>query len=326
MTRPARLSVENLVKRFPIRSGILQTVVGQVNAVDHVSFKIESGKTLALVGESGCGKSTVGKAILKLHEPDSGTIQVAGLDITKLNGRAMKPVRRKVQTVFQDPYSSLNPRMTAGRIVGEALTIHGLARGTKWTQLVAEVFEKVGLREEMMHRYPHEFSGGQRQRLSIARAIIVEPDLIIADEPVSALDVSIQASVINLLIRLQKDMDLAMLFISHDMSVVEHISHNVAVMYLGRIVEMAERKALFAKPLHPYTEALVSAVPVPDPSRTGRRRIVLKGDVPSPIKPPSGCHFHTRCPLARPRCETEQPPLKTLNANHQVACHFRPEA
>lgn len=311
------LTVDSLVKRFPMRGRRF------VNAVNGVSFDIGPGETLGLVGESGCGKSTVGKMIMKLHEPTEGAIMVHGNNIAGLSRKLMKPVRRQVQTIFQDPYGSLNPRMTAGAIVGEPLRIHGQASGRDLIRKVAEVFEKVGLRADQMSRFPHEFSGGQRQRLSIARALIVGPEVIVADEPVSALDVSIQASVINLLISLQKEMGLSLLFISHDMSVVEHISHRVAVMYLGRIVEIGRRDTLFASPQHPYTQALLSAVPVADPSARKRQRIVLKGDVPSPVDPPSGCHFHTRCPIAEDICRKVVPELKRVPTGQKVSCHLR---
>ncbi|GAB5374644.1 MAG: dipeptide ABC transporter ATP-binding protein [Acuticoccus sp.] len=315
--------VEGLAKRFPVKGGGLLGRARLLNAVDGVSFSLMPGETLGLVGESGCGKSTVGKLIMKLHDPSEGSISVDGRDIAPLGRRAMKPVRRKVQTIFQDPYASLNPRLTAGAIVGEPLKIHGLASGAALRQKVAETFERVGLRPDQMARYAHEFSGGQRQRLSIARALVVDPDVIIADEPVSALDVSIQASVINLLIRLQKEMGLSLLFISHDMSVVEHVSHRVAVMYLGRIIETGPRDAIFRDPQHPYTEALMSAVPVADPSHRRRERIVLKGDVPSPIDPPKGCHFHTRCPIAEDICRREVPRLARHRGEHRAACHLR---
>lgn len=316
------LELDALVKRFPVK-GSLFGPKKFLAAVNGVSLEIRRGETLALVGESGCGKSTVGKAIMKLLDPSEGRILIDGNDIAPLTRVRMKPIWRKMQTIFQDPFSSLNPRMTAGAIVGEPLTIHGLASGAEKDRVVAEIFAKVGLRPDQMSRYPHEFSGGQRQRLSIARALVVKPDLIVADEPVSALDVSIQASVINLLIRLQKEMGLAMLFISHDMSVVEHISHRVAVMYLGRLVEHGPRDEIFRNPLHPYTQALLSAVPIADPKRRNRERIVLKGDVPSPIDPPSGCPFRTRCPLAEEVCASAMPEPTAASPGHGFACHVR---
>ena len=317
------LKVEKLTKRFPIHGGFLKRVTGHVNAVDGVSFEVGRGETLGLVGESGCGKSTVGKTILKLHEPTDGRILLDGHDITHLSSRRVRPFRKTMQIVFQDPFSSLNPRLNAGDIVGEPLSIHGLASGREKKERVAEMFERVGLRRDQMNRFPHEFSGGQRQRLSIAGALAVGPDLIVADEFVSALDVSIQASIINLMIRLQKEMKLSFLFISHDMSVIEHVSHRVAVMYLGRIVEIATRQSLFEAPQHPYTEALLSAVPVPDPKAKRKKRVLLTGEIPSPINPPSGCHFHTRCPLAEARCKTDMPVLREIRPGHQAACHLR---
>ncbi|KGB80844.1 peptide ABC transporter substrate-binding protein [Rhodovulum sp. NI22] len=322
MTAGTILSVRDLRKSFDVGGGLLRKS-GTLQAAGGVSFDIGPGETLGLVGESGCGKSTVGKLIMKLHHPSDGAIFLRGVNIAGLSRRAMTPMWRKVQTIFQDPYSSLNPRMSAGAIVGEALTIHRIASGAEKTRRVAEIFEKVGLRADQMGRFPHEFSGGQRQRLSIARALIVEPELIVADEPVSALDVSIQASVINLLIRLQKEMGLSMLFISHDMSVVEHVSHRVAVMYLGRIVEIGSRRQIFGDPQHPYTRALLSAVPVADPAARRRERIVLKGDVPSPIDPPPGCHFQTRCPFAQDICRKVLPDLLPTGGGHKVACHVR---
>jgi peptide/nickel transport system ATP-binding protein/oligopeptide transport system ATP-binding protein len=316
------LEVANLKKHFPIRKGILSRIVGQVFAVDGISFHIDRGETLGLVGESGCGKSTAGKTILKLIEPTSGSIRVEGTDITALGKAEMRPYRRQMQIIFQDPYSSLNPRMSAGGIVGEPLTIHGIARGKEKEERVIALFERVGLRPEHMAKYPHEFSGGQRQRIGIARALALNPHLIIGDEPVSALDVSIQAQVINLLIDLQEEYKLSYLFIAHDLAVVEHISHRIAVMYLGRIVEMTDKTTLFKRALHPYTEALLSAVPIPDPKIKRGKRIILKGDVPSPINPPSGCHFHTRCPYAMKRCLEEVPPLREIDKGHWVACHL----
>jgi oligopeptide/dipeptide ABC transporter ATP-binding protein len=317
------MKVTRLVKHFPVRGGLLRRKTGHVQAVEDVSFEMHEGETLGLVGESGCGKSTVGKTVLKLHEPTSGAIQVKGHDITHLSPKKMRPFRKEIQIVFQDPYSSLNPRRKAGTIVGEPLTIHGLATGREKKRRVGEMFERVGLRPEQMDRFPHEFSGGQRQRLSIARALTVEPRLIIADEPVSALDVSIQASVINLMIRLQKEMGLSFLFISHDMSVIEYVSHRVAVMYLGRIVEIAERTKVFAGPIHPYTEALLSAVPTLDPAAKRKKRVILSGEIPSPIDPPPGCHFHTRCPIAEDICRIELPELREIRPGHWAACHLR---
>ena len=315
----AALVVEDLVKHFPIRRGVFGRRAGAVQAVDGVSFEIARGETLGLVGESGCGKSTVGRAALKLIEPDSGRIVLSGTDVSGLSASAMWPHRRRAQIVFQDPYSSLNPRMSAGDIVGEPIGNYGLARGAETAQRVARLFDRVGLRPEAMRKYPHEFSGGQRQRLGIARALAVGPDLIVADEPVSALDVSVQAQVLNLLIDLQEEYRLAFLFISHDLAVMRHVSHRIAVMYLGRIVEMADKRTLFTRPLHPYTEALLAAAPIPDPARR-RRRVILEGDVPSPANPPAGCRFHTRCPHAIARCRVEDPALRPVAAGHAVAC------
>ena len=321
---PARPSLEvfDLVKHFPIRKGVFGRRAGEVRAVDGVSFAVAPGETLGLVGESGCGKSTVGRAALKLVEPTSGRIVVAGADVTGLSPRAMWEHRRRIQTVFQDPYSSLNPRLPAGAIVGEPMENYGLSRGRETEERVAALFQRVGLRPEAMRKYPHEFSGGQRQRLGIARALAVRPEILVADEPVSALDVSVQAQVLNLLIDLQEEYGLAFLFVSHDLAVMRHISHRIAVMYLGRIVELADKRTLFRQPLHPYTEALLSAAPIPDPARK-RRRVVLQGDVPSPANPPPGCRFHTRCPYAVARCRSEDPPLREVAPGQHVACHLR---
>jgi oligopeptide/dipeptide ABC transporter ATP-binding protein len=309
------LSVSGLVKHFPVKRGLLQRTVGQVHAVDGVSFDIASGETLGLVGESGCGKSTAGKTILKLIEPTAGEIRVNGERIDQLSRSEMRPYRRELQVVFQDPYSSLNPRLRIRDIIAEPLRNYGVAQGRA-------LADKVGLRPEALHRYPHEFSGGQRQRIGIARALALNPGLIICDEPVSALDVSVQAQVINLLGDLQKEFGLSYLFIAHDIAVVEHISHRVAVMYLGKIVEIGDRADLFLRPQHPYTEALLSAVPVPDPA-VKRQKRVLQGDVPSPVNPPSGCHFHTRCPYAVARCKVETPLLREIAPGHHVSCHLR---
>jgi peptide/nickel transport system ATP-binding protein len=318
----ALLSIKGLVKHFPVKKGVFQQTVGQVRAVDDVSFDIAPGETLGLVGESGCGKSTVGKTILKLIDPTDGEIWLSGVRIDGLSKGEMRPFRRQMQVVFQDPYSSLSPRLTVREIIGEPLKNFGVAAGRELERQVVELAQKVGLRAEALDHYPHEFSGGQRQRIGIARALALRPSLIICDEPVSALDVSVQAQVINLLVDLQRDFGLSYLFIAHDIAVIEHISHRVAVMYLGKIVELADRAALFARPQHPYTEALLSAVPVPDPE-IERKRIILTGDVPSPIDPPSGCRFRTRCPLAFDRCAVDEPPIREVLPGHHVACHLR---
>ena len=318
------LRINDLVKNFPIRGGFLGREVDQVHAVDGVSFELFAGETLGLVGESGCGKSTTGRCILRLIEPTSGEIWFEGRNVTEFDHATLTALRRDVQIIFQDPYASLNPRMTVGAIVGEALTIHGLAPNRRaFEERVAQLLEIVGLNPDHMRRYPHEFSGGQRQRIGIARALAVSPKMIVCDEPVSALDVSIQAQVINLLEDLRDEFGLTYLFIAHDLAVVEHISTRVAVMYLGRIVELASAAELYATPLHPYTEALLSAVPVTDPAAK-RQRIRLEGDVPNPIRPPSGCHFHTRCPMRQlPLCSTEKPALEEKRPGHWAACHLR---
>src|SRR5689334_18675996 len=316
------LEVRDLKKHFPIHTGVFSRVSDSVYAVDGVSFRIERGETLGLVGESGCGKSTVGRTLLKLLEPTDGKIIVRGDDITGLDREAMLPYRRQMQMIYQDPYASLNPRMSAGEIVGEPLVIHRVGTAPERRERVAHLFERVGLRPETIDRYPHEFSGGQRQRIGIARALALNPELIVGDEPVSALDVSIQAQIINLLMDLQDEFQLSYLFVAHDLAVVEHISHRVAVMYLGRIVEMTDRQSLFEMPLHPYTEALLSAVPIPKASARARKRVILTGDVPSPINPPPGCHFHARCPYAMPRCRTDVPALREVVPGHVAACHL----
>ena len=325
MATETLLEVTNLKKYFPIKGGVFSRTVGFVYAVDDVSFTVDKGETLGLVGESGCGKSTTGRSILRLIEPTDGKVTFEGQDVTALDKNAMRALRREMQIIFQDPYASLNPRMTVGSIIGEPLEIHKIARGSEKTERVASLLQKVGLRAEDMRKYPHEFSGGQRQRIGIARALALNPKLIVCDEPVSALDVSIQAQVINLLGDLQEEFGLSYLFIAHNLNVVEHISNRVAVMYLGQIVELASDTDLYNDAQHPYTEALLSAVPIPDPT-VQKKRIILQGDVPSPIDPPSGCHFHTRCMYKEKICEEEAPEFKHIGGGHWVSCHFRPRS
>jgi oligopeptide/dipeptide ABC transporter ATP-binding protein len=317
----ALLEVRNLTKYFPIKKGALSRTVGEVRAVDGVSFTLEKGKTLGLVGESGCGKTTVGRSLLRLVEPTSGEVIVNGKDLLALDKEELRKMRASLQIIFQDPFSSLDPRMSVGEIIAEPIRNHLKSSRSEIKERVAYLMERVGLHAEQMARYPHEFSGGQRQRIGIARALALNPLLIVCDEPVSALDVSIQAQVMNLLAQLQEQMDLSYLFIAHDLSVVEHISDRVAVMYLGRIVEVASDQDLYEKPLHPYTQALLSAVPVPDPD-IRKKRIILEGDVPSPLNPPSGCAFHTRCPVKKDICSQERPELTDVGNDHYVACHI----
>ena len=318
------LQVDGLVKHFPIHGGLLQRQVGAVRAVDGVTFSIRRGETLGLVGESGCGKSTIGKVVLKLIEPTAGKIVLAGEDVTALKPGAMWTHRRRIQTIFQDPYSSMNPRLPSGTIVGEPLENFGIAKGAARDDRVAQLFRRVGLRPEAMRKYAHEFSGGQRQRLGIAKALSVNPDVIVADEPVSALDVSVQAQVLNLLIDLQEEYGLAYLFISHDLAVVAHMADRVAVLSEGRIVEEGPAGQVLRRPEHPYTEALLSAATAPDPKRRRQRKRIVQGDVPSPAKPPPGCHFHTRCLYATAECRVTDPPLLEVAPGHHVACLRRP--
>ena len=313
------LVIENLIKYFPVRGGLLQRVADQVKAVDKVSFTIREGETLGLVGESGCGKTTVGLAMLRLVEPTSGNIVFDGVDILKLRGSELKAMRRNMQIIFQNPYATLDPRIPVGESIAEGLKIHAIGNSKERQRIVLETLQKVGLEEYHVRRYPHEFSGGQRQRIGIARALALRPRFIIADEPVSALDVSIQSQVLNILKDLQAEFNLTYLFIAHNLSVVEHISDRVAVMYLGKIVELARREDLFRAPLHPYTQALMSAIPVPDPKRK-QDRIILQGDVPSPLNPPSGCRFHPRCPIAVVACSHVEPRLKEIHPGHWAAC------
>jgi oligopeptide transport system ATP-binding protein len=317
------LKVDNLKKHFPIRRGVLQRQVGAVKAVDGVSFHVRKGETLGLVGESGCGKSTTGRAILQLYSVTSGSVQFNGQELTTLKGEALRRMRGHMQMIFQDPYASLNPRMTVGDIVGEPMEIHGIANGAEKQEKVKQLLEVVGLNPFFANRFPHEFSGGQRQRIGIARALSLNPSFIVCDEPISALDVSIQAQVVNLLEDLQKERGLTYLFIAHDLSMVRHISDRVCVMYLGRTMELADRDELYNNPLHPYTQALLSAVPVPDPAvEADRQRIILTGDVPSPANPPTGCVFHTRCPIAKDECSQRVPEWREARPGHWVACHF----
>ncbi len=319
---PVLLEVRHLQKFFPIKTGLFSRVSGHVHAVDDVSFSIRKGETLALVGESGCGKSTVGRSILRLFDLTAGEVWLDGVRIDSLSASTLRPLRKRIQVIFQDPFSSLNPRMRVHDIIAEPIRNFGLAQSeAEVSDHVAKLLEKVRLSKDAGARWPHEFSGGQRQRICIARALAAEPDLIICDEAVSALDVSVKAQIVNLLQDLQKELGLALLFISHDLAIVEHMTHRVAVMYLGKIVELAERRELFSAPLHPYTKALLSAVPVPDPQKK-TQRTVLQGDVPSPIKRPSGCHFHTRCPVALERCKTEAPAQTVLGSGRMVSCHL----
>lgn len=315
--------VENLKKYFPIRAGIFQRKVGDVRAVDGVSFDIHPGETLGMVGESGCGKTTVGRTILRIYRPTGGEIYFDGMALSSLNDRQLRQARRRMQMVFQDPFASLNPRLTAGEIVGEPLEIHGLARGIGKQKKVAELFDLVGLSREFIQRYPHEFSGGQRQRIGLARALALRPDFIVCDEPIAALDVSIQAQIVNLMQELQKALKLTYLFIAHDLSMVKHISDRVLVMYVGKVMELTDRETLYRSPLHPYTKALLSAVSIPDPVLEARRkRILLSGDLPSPAQPPPGCRFSTRCQLAEEQCVCVEPPLREAQPGHLVACHL----
>ena len=322
-TDDTMLKVKGLSMHFPVYKGLMRKQVGVIKAVDEVSFEAKRGETLGLVGESGCGKSTTGRAILKLYQPTAGSVELDGQDITHLRGRAMRALRPKLQMIFQDPQACLNPRMTVGSIIAEPLDEHSKLSRKQKRMHVAELLEAVGMRADFANRYPHEFSGGQRQRIGIARALALEPALIVCDEPIAALDVSIQAQVVNLLEDIQNERNLTFLFISHDLSMVRHIADRIAVMYLGKIVELASRDELYTSPLHPYTQALLSAVPVPDPvAEAKRERIILQGDVPSPANPPSGCNFSTRCPLATDKCRIEVPEWRELQGGRFVACHL----
>jgi oligopeptide transport system ATP-binding protein len=326
------IDVNNLKVYFPIRAGMFQRTIGSVKAVDDITFEVRRGETLGLVGESGCGKSTTGRAVIRLREPTGGQVLFDGVDLAKVDKNKLRRLRRRMQIIFQDPYSSLDPRMTVNSIISEPIETHGLKKGRAKRERVAELLEMVGLDPRYVNRYPHEFSGGQRQRIGVARALAVEPEFIVCDEPISALDVSIQAQVLNLLTELRKRLNLTYLFIAHDLSVVKHVSDRVAVMYLGKIVELSPPDALYTEPAHPYTRALLSAVPVPDPvAERKRKRVILRGDVPSPVNPPSGCRFHTRCwlyeRLGKPEnCREEDPPLRVLTGDHRVACHWAEEA
>lgn len=317
--KAALIQVNNLVKYFPVRGGVLQKTVAWVQAVDDVSFAVREGETLGLVGESGCGKTTVGRTLLRLVEPTSGSVILDGQDVFRLKGKELKAMRRNMQIIFQDPYASLDPRVPIGDSIAEGLKIHDIGTGRERFETTIEMLRKVGMEDYHARRYPHEFSGGQRQRIGIARALALRPKFIVADEPVSALDVSIQSQVLNILKDLQKEFGLTYLFIAHNLSVVEHISDRVAVMYLGKMVEMAPRADFFRNPLHPYTQALMSAIPIPDPT-IKRERIILQGDVPSPLNPPGGCRFHPRCPVAMEHCKLEEPPFREVSSNHWIAC------